>query len=124
MSFTIRNIFILSFALFAYVYGRCRTRGFSYGSSANRARASQALESVCKELTGTYAATTFKTVCRDSPEKIRFNFFVQHVKIGRRDIGITECMEGLNKEITGCDKGGDTTYTNWRYSLAIFFFSN
>ncbi|KAG0143304.1 hypothetical protein CROQUDRAFT_49017 [Cronartium quercuum f. sp. fusiforme G11] len=117
MSFNIRNLVILSFALFAYVYGKCRTSGATYGTPANRARASQALQSVCAELAGTYGASETKSTCRDSPENVRFNFVLQHVKNGQRVIDANECMDGMNKEITGCNQGGDTTYTNWRYSV-------
>jgi hypothetical protein len=35
--------------------------------------------------------------------------------VPERDIGVDECLDGLEKEINGCDHGGDTTYTNWHY---------
>lgn len=42
-------------------------------------------------------------------------FEVSHVGDGDRVIKTSECEDGLIKEINGCDYGGDSSYTNWRY---------
>ncbi|KAG0140056.1 hypothetical protein CROQUDRAFT_100657 [Cronartium quercuum f. sp. fusiforme G11] len=35
---------------------------------------------------------------------------------GARHIDLGECTDGLNQEVTGCVRGGDSTYRNWRFS--------
>ncbi|KAF4989107.1 hypothetical protein FGRMN_9349 [Fusarium graminum] len=33
-----------------------------------------------------------------------------------REIKSAECFDGFQKEINGCDYGGTSSYTNWKYS--------
>ena len=39
--------------------------------------------------------------------------------VNDRSIGEAECMSGLQKEISGCAKGGDSVYTNWEYKYVV-----
>ncbi|KAI0381482.1 hypothetical protein F5Y04DRAFT_281011 [Hypomontagnella monticulosa] len=42
-------------------------------------------------------------------------FEIWHIGDGDREITGTECLDGLRKEINGCDYGGVSEYTNWKY---------
>jgi hypothetical protein len=94
----------------------CFTSGATWGSSSNRAKASSFLDGVCNELKGPYPATVSKGRCRNGDENIRFNYRVKHISGGTLTLGKKECIDGLNKEITGCNQGGESSYTNWEYT--------
>lgn len=53
--------------------------------------------------------------CYNLSNTKRVNFNLGLVTSKRRHIGFDECYDGMQKEINGCNKGGRTTYTNWRY---------
>jgi len=99
------------------VVGKCRTTGGDWGGAANRALATNFVKSVCDELRGSYGDMETRTTCRNGNDKIKFDYLLQHITGGSRSIDEAECMDGMKKEITGCDNGGDTRYTNWRYSV-------
>lgn len=42
-------------------------------------------------------------------------FTIKHISDGDRDLSAGECYGGLQKEIGGCEHGGKSSYTNWRY---------
>lgn len=115
----IRNLIILSLAFVTYVSAGCYTSGVTWGTSANRASASSALQSVCGQLAGDYSTSTTRSVCVNGGEGRRFNFDLENVGSASRSIGVTECVDGFNKEITGCDKGGSTSYAHWKYTWEI-----
>jgi hypothetical protein len=108
---------IATTALLPATSAGCFSTGTTWGSSANRAQATSDLDGVCNELQGNYGASVVKSRCRNGQEGIRFNFAVKHISGGTRFLGVRECIDGLNKEITGCDKGGRTGYDNWEYTL-------
>lgn len=43
------------------------------------------------------------------------HFVLDNVSGDERSITMAEAMDGFTKEYHGCEHGGDTTYTNWRY---------
>ncbi|KAI8457198.1 hypothetical protein BY996DRAFT_837455 [Phakopsora pachyrhizi] len=114
---------LIFFALIAticlpLVENRCRTTGASFGSSPNRAFATQLLPDVCREFQGTYGPNQDKTICRNGRDRdTSFRYYIKHVSGGYRNIDSTECTDGLNKEIVNCDRGGKTAYGNWEYSV-------
>lgn len=107
---------LIAMGLLPVARARCFGEGETWGSSANRARATSFLNEVCSELQGSYGAGITKSACRNGNDNIRFNYAVKHISGGGRDLGVNECIDGLNKEITGCDRGGRTSYTNWEYT--------
>ncbi|KAL4721772.1 hypothetical protein ACLX1H_011266 [Fusarium chlamydosporum] len=52
----------------------------------------------------------------DSTKKI--DLVLERISDGddEREIGVDECYDGFQKEINGCDHGGYSSYTNWKYS--------
>ncbi|CAH7666063.1 hypothetical protein PPACK8108_LOCUS380 [Phakopsora pachyrhizi] len=114
---------IAFFALLAaiclpFVENRCHRSGATFGSSPNRAYATQLLPGVCKEFQGTYGPNQDKSVCRNGRDRdTSFRYYIKHVSDGYRSIGPTECTDGLNKEIVNCDRGGKTAYGNWEYNV-------
>jgi hypothetical protein len=108
---------IAAMALLPATSAGCFRTGTTWGSSANRAQATSDLNGVCNELQGNYGASVINSRCRNGQEGIRFNFAVKHISGGTRFLGVRECIDGLNKEITNCNKGGRTSYDNWEYAL-------
>lgn len=56
-----------------------------------------------------------KSFCFDLPGDHKMILAVK--KISDIDVDLTEeaCRDGLNKEIHGCTKGGQSGYANWQY---------
>ena len=80
------------------------------------------LDAVCAGLQGTYTTGQGRGKCVNGPagKNVRYDFhvtrFIGPVKDTRGlELSKSECIDGLKKEITGCDHGGDTKYTNWEY---------
>lgn len=46
---------------------------------------------------------------------ICLHFVLDNISGADRSIGASEAIDGFTKEYRGCDYGGDTSYTNWRY---------
>lgn len=65
---------------------------------------------------GTFGGHKAKAKCYVKDGK-GYDFIVTHIKDGNRDLGYDECYDGLQKEIGGCDRGGDSYYTNWEYGV-------
>jgi hypothetical protein len=107
---------VVATALIPAASAGCFKSGTTWGSSVNRAAASSYLDGVCNELQGSYGSGVIKSRCRNGAENIRFNYAVKHISAGTINLGKEECIDGLNKEITGCDKGGRSGYTNWEYT--------
>ena len=96
---------------------KCFESGANFGSA--QVAALEAADKACSgPLTGKYHKRETRVECY----KISSN---KHVKLtvglsgddagSTRKLGGAECYNGLAKEILKCDKGGDTTYGNWRY---------
>ncbi|VUC35638.1 unnamed protein product [Clonostachys rosea] len=94
----------------------CYSGGEPWG---DKATALAAAEQACREsLTGTYGGSGtvngHRHRCINANNKA-LNFEIWHVKGGDRNLALAECKDGIQKEVNGCNTGGDTTYTNWRY---------
>ncbi|KAI9147021.1 hypothetical protein HJFPF1_13052 [Paramyrothecium foliicola] len=112
-----------AFALFAFA-------GFSsaecYGSGADwydRDNAALAANAACgQQLGGTYGPeSTFngqKAACVNTVNG-KIDFIITHISEGEMLLPQDECYDGLQKEIYGCGKGGETSYTNWRYKYVL-----
>ncbi|CAH7666061.1 hypothetical protein PPACK8108_LOCUS378 [Phakopsora pachyrhizi] len=114
-----QSFYITLIAILPMVLGGCHKGGVTYGSSANRARATEWLNEVCREISGYYPESAVGTKCRNGKENIRFNYYVKHISPNTRYLGVDECKDGLNKEIVNCSRGGKTRYGNWEYRLAL-----
>lgn len=94
----------------------CYTSGEDWGDTAVALRHAHR---VCKKhLHGEYGPggtpSGYRGKCVNGNGK-KLEFQIWHIDDGDRQLGVAECFSGLSKEINGCDKGGDTSYTNWRY---------
>lgn len=45
----------------------------------------------------------------------KIDMIIRHITEGDRDLTEAECYDGLQKEVYGCGKGGETSYDNWAY---------
>ncbi|KAI3329287.1 hypothetical protein HD806DRAFT_482430 [Xylariaceae sp. AK1471] len=50
----------------------------------------------------------------DSSKKV--DFILQNISDAPRTPSAAECYDGFQKEINGCDNGGSSSYTNWKYT--------
>jgi len=55
-------------------------------------------------------------VCQNLSTLKKVDFTVQNIGGANRRLPYAECYDGLQKEINSCDRGGATSYTNWRYT--------
>lgn len=46
----------------------------------------------------------------------KVDFTIKNISGASRSLTFRECVDGLKKEVNGCDRGGATSYTNWRYT--------
>ncbi|CAH0003612.1 unnamed protein product [Clonostachys byssicola] len=68
---------------------------------------------------GTYKKNEVRTYCRAVGRiSVKYTIGLQGHNAGStRNMDFNECVNGLDKEIKNCAKGGDTTYGNWRYRV-------
>ncbi|KAK4187479.1 hypothetical protein QBC35DRAFT_452261 [Podospora australis] len=104
------------FALTGYAAAGCYQDGIEW---SDRQQALGIVKSACEQLLiGKYGPkNTFngerRTCANMGPNKI--DIIITHIQGGDRDLPYEECYDGLQKEVTRCSRGGDTSYTNWRY---------
>ncbi|EFP84797.2 hypothetical protein PGTUg99_013082 [Puccinia graminis f. sp. tritici] len=110
------NVVLVLSLVISLVSAGCFTSGQTWGSSLNKQKASAFLDEVCRELAGNYDASASRSSCKDGNDNIRFNFNILHTSGGSRSISSEECINGLNKEITGCNQGGRTNDGNWEFT--------
>ncbi|KAI0011218.1 hypothetical protein F4779DRAFT_615886 [Xylariaceae sp. FL0662B] len=116
-------LLLLLLPLLPLATGNCFTAGESW-DSADRGLAYTYAQRACRErLTGVYGnpgGVVVKDACYDHDDNGRrslsFRFRVRRAVLGEeRSLGYDECYDGLQKEIRGCDRGGESEYTNWVY---------
>lgn len=103
-------------AFVSVVNAGCYSGGELWG---DKATALSNARSACDgALQGTYGPSGtpsgYRGICLNGNGK-KLEFQIWHIQGGDRQLGADECYDGLQKEINGCDHGGDTSYTNWRY---------
>ncbi|VUC21232.1 unnamed protein product [Clonostachys rosea] len=96
---------------------KCFATGEKYGIEKGEAFA--AARQACNgPLKGTYSKRETRVRCynigRNKQVKLTVGLTGKNAG-STRTIGSDECYNGLSKEISNCEKGGDTTYGNWRY---------
>ena len=114
----LNNLFAFA-TLGAFVAADC------YGSGADwydKDEAASIANSACNlQLGGTYGPeSTYngqKASCFNTPNG-KIDLVVTHISEGELLLPQDECYDGLQKEIYGCSKGGESSYTNWRYKYA------
>lgn len=114
-------ILVLILLLAVGVHSGCHTTG-EYWDDLPAALA--AVDRACIFLTGEYRRRTSRSVCIDRGE-LRYEFYVGfderwHWSLvdhfaAYRAIGQAECVDGLRKEVTGCERGGESWYEKWVY---------
>ncbi|KAL2024930.1 hypothetical protein VTK56DRAFT_3629 [Thermocarpiscus australiensis] len=100
----------------AGVHAKCNRSGETWGNVLTALVLAQVK---CDEFfSGTFGPTDtpggYRNTCANANGK-KLEFHLWHVRGGDRQISAEECYDGFQKEIVGCSRGGDTTYTNWRY---------
>jgi hypothetical protein len=94
----------------------CYSGGEAWGDS--RGFAFELAASTCNSAMGqrTYTALSpSAATCYDLGNGRKVNFYIEKLSGDDRFLSQSECYDGLQKEIGGCDNGGDSSYTNWRY---------
>ncbi|KAM7212190.1 hypothetical protein V8F06_012442 [Rhypophila decipiens] len=100
-----------------YVSAKCHESGLDWhNKDAARSMASQACTLL---LSGTYGPeSTYngqKAACVNTGDGNKIDFVIRHIEDGNRDLAWAECYDGLQKEVGGCAKGGQSDYANWYY---------
>lgn len=102
-------------SLISTAAARCYQTGATWSEAGGKQAARDSLSGVCEKLQGTYKQNEERSVCVDRTNR-RYDFRVKYIGgDGYRDISKRECEDGLVKEIDNCDRGGNTSYGNWRY---------
>lgn len=95
----------------------CFKTGASYGNDQDVAL--NAVETACKgPLQGKYDKRETRVKCYNlsGNKSVKLTVGLTGSNAGStRTIGSDECIGGLSKEVVNCQRGGDTTYGNWRY---------
>lgn len=110
----------LLLALSTAVSAGCYTGGAS-STAADVAKLTEnnfnALRLVCSAMTnGAFVPGQETQFCLTAANREnKWNFHIQ--RIGRdAALSVGDCIDGLRKEVTGCQHGGSTAYANWRYT--------
>lgn len=94
----------------------CFDGGENWGADRNYAYnyATRACE---EAFVGTYRPGDIRAICYNLDSTKKVDFALELISKSNRDIAADECYDGLQKEIGGCDNGGSTSYTNWKYTF-------
>lgn len=118
---------LLALTAASSVYATCFTGGENWASQ--KALALRGAANVCS----TFAEKTWYPGdslggCFDLDSNKKADFVLELIgDVAYRTITADECYDGFQKEINGCDNGGSTAYTNWKYTLVappLLMFSN
>jgi hypothetical protein len=110
-----KTVLLLFSSLLTLASAGCFTSGADWGPN-NKDKAIQDLQSVCDRLSGPYQGGQTKSQCRNGNGGIRFNFTVKKFTSGQQRLTKANCIDKLRKEITGCDKGGQSSYTDFEFT--------
>jgi hypothetical protein len=89
---------------------------YSGGQPWNTQWASCALQAAASHFGGTTVPPNVEQVFEVLiPDYTCVKFILENISSDSRSIGEAEALDGFTKEYTGCQYGGDTSYTNWRY---------
>ncbi|EXA31744.1 hypothetical protein FOQG_16203 [Fusarium oxysporum f. sp. raphani 54005] len=103
------NIVLALVPLVAVSEAACHQSGESWGSMKDSVLASV--------LSGSYGQGQKKTHCIFVPGSGKHaDFEVKRLTGGSTTLSEYDCYYYLNREITGCDKGGRRAYDNWEFS--------
>lgn len=73
---------------------------------------------VCGAMHGKFIKNQQAHYCAESTSNGKvWDFTIKRVSGGDEYmwLSLDDCVDGLFKEIRGCERGGKTTYTNWEY---------
>lgn len=90
-------------------YAGCYSGGETWGNAD--VAANTAISACVNNLSGYYAGNTNRHVCINANGK-RMEFSVYRLGSSGRNLDANECVDGIRKEVTGCQYGGDSSYTN------------
>lgn len=103
-------------ALLGFASAACNQSGIDFYDKSDADHIAYAACSTT--LSGTYGPEStyngMKGACLNT-ENGKIDFLITHITDGSRDLPVDECYDGLQKEIWNCGKGGETSYTNWKY---------
>ncbi|RYO88286.1 hypothetical protein DL766_008441 [Monosporascus sp. MC13-8B] len=98
------------------VLGGCFSGGENWATQ--KAIALSKAQDVCNNK---YSKATFGSgqalgACYALDSDKQVDFVLEYIGGDTRTISAAECYDGFQKEINGCDHGGSTAYTNWKYT--------
>ena len=109
---------LATIAAAASVYGECFTGGANWASQ--KPKALSLASEVCnvkfskKEF---FAGEAELGACYDIGDGKIVNFNLMYIGTdATRTPTAAECYDGFQKEVNGCEFGGGSEYTNWRYT--------
>lgn len=91
----------------------CYTSGATWPS--DHAAVVSALQTVSDHFANAGSLSTGEHVYDINAGGKCIHFVLDNISGTTRYISSNEALDGFTKEYTGCDHGGDTSYTNWRY---------
>lgn len=100
------------------VLGDCFTGGADWGTQKAFAL-DKAMEScTLKFAIDRYNPNDFLATCYnlDSTKKVDFVLARISTEVGEIQLDVKECYDGFQKEVNGCENGGVSSYTNWKYT--------
>ncbi|KAK2774009.1 hypothetical protein FQN53_003873 [Emmonsiellopsis sp. PD_33] len=92
----------------------CYDTGERWGSQRNYAY-NYASQACLNAFQGQYAPGDRRALCYNLDSTKKVDFSLELISDNPRYIDAEECYDGLMKEIHGCDRGGKTSYSNWKY---------
>ncbi|KAF4980506.1 hypothetical protein FZEAL_3494 [Fusarium zealandicum] len=100
------------------VLGKCHTSGAEWATQ--RTFALTKAREVCelKFSINRWSAGEALGACYNLDSTKKVDLVLERISTGddEREISVDECFDGFQKEINGCDQGGVSSYTNWKYS--------
>lgn len=108
--------FFLTVTAATSVLAGCFSGGENWASQ--KAMALAKAQDVCntKYSTDAWSGGQQLGACYDLDSGKKVDFVLEKISDGLRNISPEECYDGFQKEINGCENGGSTSYTNWKYT--------
>ncbi|KAF2875937.1 hypothetical protein BDV95DRAFT_665298 [Massariosphaeria phaeospora] len=114
------SIFVIAASL-ATAQAGCFGSGTSaqyWGTQADMDGAAAMVDSICNPggIAGTFTPGQVKPYCKAVTDSTSFSFTTEWHGDADETLQDADCKERLKKEIYGCEGGGSSTYSNWRFT--------
>ena len=105
--------------LFTALFGLASAKCYSTGEKWVPDLAYNASTKACQGLAGSYRVRQDNSKSIDVGNGQCYFFYLQRLRggdtAGLRSITQEECENGMGHEISGCERGGKSSYKNWMY---------